>query len=45
MRNDSGKSDSENMTAEGKRETLIKMDKIINWLCVSFPDGLIYMHV
>lgn len=40
MRNDSGKSDSENMTAEGKRETLIKMDKIINWLCVSFPDGL-----
>ena len=39
-RNDTGKSDSDNITAEDKRETLIKMDKIINWLCVSFPDGL-----
>ncbi|CUM53820.1 uncharacterized protein AC631_00245 [Debaryomyces fabryi] len=40
MRNDSDKFDSDNSRAEGKRELLIKMDKIINWLCVSFPDGL-----
>lgn len=40
MRNDSSKSDSDNASAESKRELLIKLDKIIIWLCVSFPDGL-----
>ncbi|RCK67573.1 Sister chromatid cohesion protein PDS5 [Candida viswanathii] len=32
--------DKENGSVDDQKEIILKLDKIIDWICVSFPDGL-----